>query len=91
MCRFNNPKVSKGCDEPIAEEVKEKSKVNFCDYLEPKPDAFIERDTSTINKSQSELDALFELESDKENGQLSAEDEAKRKLNDLFNINNDNK
>ena len=40
LCRFFNPSVSDACDEPIAAEVTNKERANFCDYLKPSPDAW---------------------------------------------------
>ena len=40
MCEFYDRTVSKMCREPIAEEVKNKQRANFCGYLEPSPRAY---------------------------------------------------
>ena len=35
--------VAKHCREPIAEEVKDKERANFCDYFKPRPGAYSAR------------------------------------------------
>ena len=59
FCEFYDPKVAKQCREPVAEEVKDKERANFCGYFKPNPNAFLPADTSSSNKSRAELNALF--------------------------------
>lgn len=59
FCEFFDPKVAKQCREPVADEVKEKERANFCGYFKPNPDAYVPADTSAANKAKTELDALF--------------------------------
>ena len=40
MCRFYDVSLAQDCSEPMADEVKEKGRANFCEYLEPDVDAF---------------------------------------------------
>ena len=40
LCRFHDPAVAKSCREPVAEEVKDKTRANFCDYFQPRAGAF---------------------------------------------------
>lgn len=40
LCRFYDVTVAKQCREPVAEEVSDKSRANYCDYFEPKPNAY---------------------------------------------------
>ena len=40
LCRFYNPSVSDACDEPVAADVTNKERANFCDYLVPRAGAF---------------------------------------------------
>ena len=51
--------VAKHCREPIAEEVSDKTRANFCDYFKPRPKAFIPPDTAAIDNSRAELERLF--------------------------------
>ena len=37
MCEFYDPSVAKSCREPIAEEVTDKERANFCDYFRGRP------------------------------------------------------
>ena len=59
MCVDYDTSVAKSCREPIAEEVKEKDRANFCDYFKPRPDAYRPRDQTAERKSRTALDAIF--------------------------------
>jgi hypothetical protein len=51
--------VAKHCREPIAEEVKDKERANFCDYFKPREDAYSAKSTDAAAAAQAELEALF--------------------------------
>lgn len=59
MCEFYDPRVSKSCREPIAEEVKDKERANFCGYFRAKPNAYRPPDNAAAQTARSQLDALF--------------------------------
>ena len=59
MCRFYDPAVTKQCREDDAEEVREKSRANFCDYFTPSADAHDPSFVTADTKARSELDSLF--------------------------------
>lgn len=59
FCEFYDPRVAKQCREPVADEVKDKERANFCGYFRPNPQAYVPADHSAANKSKAELDALF--------------------------------
>ena len=59
LCEFYDPHVGKQCREPIADEVKEKDRANFCGYFQPNPRAYQARDASGPGKARADLDALF--------------------------------
>ena len=59
MCRFFDPGVPRQCREDDAEDVKEKERVNFCDYFAPSPDAFDAAGKRAADRAANELDALF--------------------------------
>ncbi|MCC7413231.1 MAG: hypothetical protein IT495_16565 [Gammaproteobacteria bacterium] len=86
MCVFYDVRVAKHCREPIAEEVKDKTRANFCDYLVLRPDAFEPRDSAAIGTAQQALDGLFGLAggSSAASAAPAAADEAWRRLDDLF-------
>lgn len=87
MCEFYDPTVSKKCREPIAEEVKDKTRANFCGYLQPAANAYTSKDSLKADKARSELEGLFGLESSTNETALSEPDVAKQKLEELFGIN----
>ncbi len=83
-CIFYDTSVAKHCREPIAEEVKDKTRANFCDYFELRPDAYQPPDDSAARAARSELDALFggrsrtTAESSAESSERKASEEAQR-------------
>ena len=83
MCEFYDTSVAKSCREPIAEEVKDKERANFCDYLRPRPGAHTPRDAGAAAAARSELDALFGLDSTPAS-EADPAAEARAKLDALF-------
>ena len=61
MCVHFDRTVAKSCREPIAEEVRDKERANFCDYLELKSAAHDEAANAASKEARSELEALFGL------------------------------
>lgn len=59
MCRFYDPGVGDACREPVAERVTDKTRANFCGYLELRKNAHSGGMGST---SSEDLNALFGLE-----------------------------
>src|SRR5688572_32980550 len=59
MCVDYDIRVAKHCREPIAEEVREKTLANFCDFFKPRPSAYIPPNVAEATKARSELDTLF--------------------------------
>lgn len=58
LCTLYNPSVSDACDEPIALDVSNKERANFCDYFRPSPRAYKGGDDATA-RARAELEALF--------------------------------
>jgi hypothetical protein len=58
LCEFYDTAVAKHCREPVADEVKDKERANFCDYFKPRPGAYIAPD-SAASKARAELEAMF--------------------------------
>lgn len=59
LCEWYSTAVAKHCREPVAEEVKDKERANFCDYFKPRPGAYVPADVAASSKARSDLDALF--------------------------------
>src|SRR5678815_3149964 len=59
LCEWYSITVAKHCREPIAEEVKDKERANFCDYFKPRPGAYVAADVAASSKARSDLDVLF--------------------------------
>jgi len=91
LCRFYDTTVSNSCTEPVADKVIDKQHKNFCGFYQPDPRAGFKPSSVAKDASKSQLDALFGLGPDSK-GQgpvLSAEEEARRKLAELFGIKDD--
>lgn len=89
MCRFYDRSKAKSCNEPIADEVQDKERANFCGYFTAKPRAY----TPTVDASaltRAKLDALFngaetkEKASDVPDSSLTPAERARRDLENLF-------
>ena len=91
MCEFFDLRVANACREPIADEVKEKERSNFCDYFQARSNAFRPRQSQEEAHARSELAALFGEDSDAEdaNTAKSDSDKAKAELNRLFGLDED--
>jgi hypothetical protein len=58
MCEWYSVSVAKHCREPVAEEVKDKQRANFCDYFKPRPNAH-QPASGEAAKARGDLEALF--------------------------------
>jgi hypothetical protein len=81
LCEWYSVTVAKHCREPIAEEVKDKERANFCDYFKPRPNAHAPADVAASGKARADLDALF---GGKGAAEPSAADKARAELDKLF-------
>ena len=79
MCVEYDTSKAKHCREPIAEEVKDKERANFCDYFKPRADAYQPPDIAEATRSRAGLDALFGG-----GAKPSSADDARSKLDDFF-------
>jgi hypothetical protein len=59
MCEFYDVSVAKHCREPIADEVQDKQRANFCDYFQPTKTAYRPGDLSAADRARADLEALF--------------------------------
>jgi hypothetical protein len=82
LCEWYSVAVAKHCREPIAEEVKDKERANFCDYFKPRPGAYVPADVAGSSKARSELDVLFG--GTKNAAEPTAAERAKAELDKLF-------
>ena len=84
LCEWYNITVAKHCREPIAEEVKDKERANYCDYFKPVGDAYSNAGVTAAAKAKSQLDALFGGEKASASAATSAADKARAQLDALF-------
>lgn len=88
MCIFYYPRASQGCREPIAEQVNDKGRSNFCDYFQPRPGAYEATEDLAAQAAQEQLDALFVKRGDASpssaSGERATEDSSRAELERLF-------
>jgi hypothetical protein len=77
MCRHYDTAKAKQCREPMAEEVKDKSRANFCEWLQARSDAY---SAAPPAPGRDRLNALFG--DDAANNSSPAD--PRRALDDLF-------
>jgi hypothetical protein len=58
MCRFYDRSKAKSCAEPVADEVHDKDRANFCGYFEPASGRYRPADAGA-DRSWDALEALF--------------------------------
>jgi hypothetical protein len=96
MCEFYDTSVAKSCREPVAEEVSDKERAQFCDYFRAQPDLLAAGGVSEAEGARAQLQAMFgidgkagdpastgEAESAMERKRAKAE-EARKQLDALF-------
>lgn len=59
MCLQFDPRAYQQCREPTVEEVRDKTRANFCDHFKPKTGAWDGTAATANDKARSELDKLF--------------------------------
>jgi ABC-type multidrug transport system ATPase subunit len=59
LCRHFNPRAWQQCNEPSVEEVRDKTRANFCDHYQPVAGAWKGGDTAGADAARSALDKLF--------------------------------
>lgn len=82
LCEWYSISVAKHCREPIAEEVKDKERANFCDYFKARPGAYSAAPADAAAQAKAGLDALFG--GGAQAAAPSAADRAKAELDALF-------
>jgi hypothetical protein len=98
MCEFYDTSVAKSCREPVAEEVNDKERANFCDYFRAIPGVQATGGHSESEEARAKLEAMFDMESKPASGDASTdgatlmdrrreeEEAARKQLDDLFGL-----
>jgi hypothetical protein len=81
MCRFYDRGVGNACREPIADFVSDKTRANFCGYLEIRVASIGPDQDPNSAEVPSELNSLFGLDTE-----LKAESDSTKALQDLFGL-----
>lgn len=59
QCKFYDVTVAKQCREPIAEEVRDKDRANYCDYFQPRSNAYSGAAAQQAAAAKAQLEQLF--------------------------------
>jgi hypothetical protein len=59
LCEFYDVAKAKHCSEPIAEEVRDKERANFCDYFKPREGAYSGKQQTDAERARVELEKMF--------------------------------
>ncbi len=59
LCRHHDLAKAKQCREPMAEEVKDKTRANFCDWFQPRAGGPVAAGKPHSREAQAGLEALF--------------------------------
>ena len=98
MCEFYDTSVAKSCREPVAEEVSDKERANFCDYFRARPGVSPVGGKSEADAARAQLENMFGVADSTasqagEDGERSLMDKkraeadsARQKLDDLFGL-----
>ncbi len=81
MCRHYDTSKAKQCREPMAEEVKDKVRANFCEWFQPGSRAYTPETAAPVG-ARSALDRLFGASDTQDSPKTS--DDARKALDDLF-------
>jgi hypothetical protein len=84
LCEWYSVSVAKHCREPIAEEVKDKERANFCDYFKPRDNAYSSAGVDAGAKAKAELESLFAAPNTAQASSPSASERARQELDALF-------
>ena len=95
LCGFYDPNVSKDCREPVADEVADKERSNFCDYFRPAAGGAEAPGGDEAAAARARLDAAFGKAPEGGAGTLADEaraaqggsgaaEDSRRKLEKLF-------
>jgi hypothetical protein len=90
LCEFYDKRSAKACREPVAEEVQDKQRANFCGYFQIRAGAHRTEDDSVSQSARAQLEDLFSgspggtTEANEKTGSRSAAEDARERLEQLF-------
>ena len=84
MCEFYDTGSSGSCREPVADDVPEKERANFCGYFRPRPGAHDPGNEAEAEAARAQLEALFGDAPEPPGGGGSGGGPTKEELDKLF-------
>ncbi len=82
MCRHYDPSKAKHCRELAADEVRDKTRANFCEWFQARPDAYAAGPSDLPSHGRDELESLFDGGASRK--APATPDAARQALDDLF-------
>ena len=82
LCQNWNPTLRTSCNEIRAEDVTDREKANFCNWFDPRPDAYQVQNEQELQSARTQLNSLFGDNSAKYTS--SAEQNTEQQLEELF-------
>lgn len=86
LCQFFDPSARRGCREPVADEVNDKDRSNFCGYFQPTARAPVAGISAATEQAKSGLADLFGLDGADGGGSPTSGDAARDELDRLFGL-----
>ena len=86
LCEFHDTSVAKHCREPVADEVTDKERANFCGYFTPRPGVHRGGPDPAAAQARGDLEALFGLGDGASGGSPTEADQARSELDSLFGL-----
>jgi hypothetical protein len=84
MCVYFDTAAPQHCREPVAENVSDKQRANFCGYFQINPHAYA-GSSDQVADSRRQLDALFgDRTAEDATDTATGEDESRKRLDQLF-------
>lgn len=91
LCEFFDGGARRGCKEPVADEVNDKERSNFCGYFQPTSVSNVDARGAQGTQSQAGLAELFGLDSPDGGTRASKEEASRAELNKLFGLDDTSK
>ena len=91
MCEYFDTGARRGCREPVADEVNDKERSNFCGYFQPTSVSTIDARGAQGLQSQSGLADLFGLDAPAGESRTSKDEASRAELNKLFGLDDTSK
>ncbi len=91
MCEYFDASARRGCREPVADEVNDKERSNFCGYFQATTVSIVDARAAQSRHAQSDLADLFGLDAASSESRASKAQASQMELNKLFGLDDSTK